>query len=510
MSILQNFSAKSQPVINPLNKFFKKLQLKRCITRAGFKKKRGPSANDMIIGAISSGFIAENLHAAATSSAGNLLPVCESSMYRFMEGTNGNWEQLSLNVAHEAYKKIDSLNSNREKNRYCFVFDDSVLEYPKAKKMELCTWTFDHNEGCSVRGYSCLQMGWTDGESYIPLGSKLLASDEESEAFQKKHTQKACPDAICKTGLDKRTHVSQIRTEALERTKPELVVSWIKRATKNGFNANYVLFDSWFNYESLLKNITPLGLNIIGMLKQDHRKYYLLNNRGNATEYRTLQSIAEKMKVNSSKRKTKKINNAILFSVTVVAATANEKISEGIKLKLVFVSNRNNPDEFVVISSTDLTLSDEQIVKYYSRRWKIEVNFENQKQYLGLGSESISVKFDNLAAFANLSCIRASFLEFKRRIESDVRAIGALGKCIQDQIREMPIAHSLLILIASIRTLPEVLARKKIITGDQIKAVRREISSLIRNWFGGLTCYVVEFINHWKKDLKDLIPATAL
>ena len=116
----------------------------------------------------------------------------------------------------------------------------------------------------------------------------------------------------------------------------------------------------------------------------------------------------------------------------------------------------------------------------------------------------------NLAAFANLSCIRASFLEFKRRIESDVRAIDALGKCIQDQIREMPIAHSLLILIASIRTLPEVLARKKIITGDQIKAVRREISSLIRNWFGGLTCYVVEFINHWKKDLKDLIPATAL
>lgn len=510
MSILQNFSDKSQPVINPLNKFFKKLQLKRCITRAGFKKKRGPSANDMIIGAISSGFIAENLHAAATSSAGNLLPVCESSMYRFMEGTNGNWEQLSLNVAHEAYKKIDSLNSNREKNRYCFVFDDSVLEYPKAKKMELCTWTFDHNEGCSVRGYSCLQMGWTDGESYLPLGSKLLASDEESESFRKKHTQKACPEAISKTGLDKRSHASQIRTEAQERTKPELVVSWIKHAIKNGFKASYVLFDSWFNYESLLKNITPLGLNIIGMLKQDHRKYYLLNNRGNATEYRTLQSIADKMKVNSSKRKTKKINNAILFSVTVVAATANEKISEGIKLKLVFVSNRNNPDEFVVISSTDLTLSDEQIVKYYSRRWKIEVNFENQKQYLGLGSESISVKFDNLAAFANLSCIRASFLEFKRRIESDVRAIGALGKCIQDQIREMPIAHSLLILIASIRTLTEVLARKKIITGDQIKAVRREISSLIRNWFGGLICYVVEFINHWKKDLKDFIPAKTL
>ena len=74
MSILQNYSEKSQSFLNPLCKLFKKLQLKRCIARAGFKKKRGPSVNDMIIGAISSGFIAENLHVASNSSAGNLLP----------------------------------------------------------------------------------------------------------------------------------------------------------------------------------------------------------------------------------------------------------------------------------------------------------------------------------------------------------------------------------------------------------------------------------------------------
>ncbi|SFK17422.1 hypothetical protein SAMN04487865_10331, partial [Succinivibrio dextrinosolvens] len=41
MSILQNNSKESQCYVNPLCKFFKKLQLKRCITRAGFKKKRG-------------------------------------------------------------------------------------------------------------------------------------------------------------------------------------------------------------------------------------------------------------------------------------------------------------------------------------------------------------------------------------------------------------------------------------------------------------------------------------
>ena len=105
MTILQNISGKSQRFINPLSALFKKLQLKRNIARAGFKKSRGPSANAMVIGAICSGFIAENLHAAKNSSASSILPVCESSMYRFMKGTNGNWEQLSLNIAHDIKQK---------------------------------------------------------------------------------------------------------------------------------------------------------------------------------------------------------------------------------------------------------------------------------------------------------------------------------------------------------------------------------------------------------------------
>jgi len=91
----------------------------------------------MIIGAISSGFVARNLHVAANSSVKALLPACESSMYRFMEGTNGNWEQLSLNLAHEAFKRIDVLNSNREKRRYCFVFDD-----PYSDILKQSVWNF--------------------------------------------------------------------------------------------------------------------------------------------------------------------------------------------------------------------------------------------------------------------------------------------------------------------------------------------------------------------------------
>ena len=39
-----------------------------------------------------------------------------------------------------------------------------------------------------------------------------------------------------------------------------------------------------------------------------------------------------------------------------------------------------------VFLCSDLSLSDEQVLEHYSHRWKIEVMFKQQKQYLGLKS----------------------------------------------------------------------------------------------------------------------------
>ena len=119
------------------------------------------------------------------------------------------------------------------------------------------------------------------------------------------------------------------------------------------------------------------------------------------------------LNTNSHKqRRGKKEGGAILFSCTVLAVNQDETLEQGLPLRLCFVRNRNKPDDFIVIASTDLELSPEMTVRVYSRRWKIETNFQNQKSYLGLGSETISTSFDNQNAFANISCLRATILEF--------------------------------------------------------------------------------------------------
>ena len=147
MSIVSKLKTKLNPSLNPLYRILRTLNFRRCVTRAGFEKVKGAPSADMLECVINSGFVAENLHMMSTSSASALMPASKSSMYRFMSrDSHGSFQQLSMNVAYEAFRKIDDFSSKRERDRFAFVIDDSVLQFEKAKAMELCTWTFDHNE----------------------------------------------------------------------------------------------------------------------------------------------------------------------------------------------------------------------------------------------------------------------------------------------------------------------------------------------------------------------------
>lgn len=60
----------------------------------------------------------------------------------------------------------------------------------------------------------------------------------------------------------------------------------------------------------------------------------------------------------------------------------------------------------------------------YACRWMIETGFFNQKEFFGLGKETRSVDFDNQNAFMCLSALRATILEFHKRLHRDVRTMG--------------------------------------------------------------------------------------
>ena len=121
----------------------------------------------------------------------------------------------------------------------------------------------------------------------------------------------------------------------------------------------------------------------------------------------------------------------------------NSSEKNRIPVKLVFVRNRNKPNEYIVILSTDTDLLDSEIVRLYGNRWSIECCFKVCKSLLKLGKEFHGISYDLTVSSTALVFTRYILLEWIRRQENDGRTLGELVYCVFDEVRDMELADSL-------------------------------------------------------------------
>lgn len=107
----------------------------------------------------------------------------------------------------------------------------------------------------------------------------------------------------------------------------------VLNAQRQGFDFAYVLMDSWFTYEVLLKWFkTQRSIDIIGMLKMDRRKYHRKDRLGRSVCCSPLDELWK-----SFKHKRNKDNSSIAGCEIVRACTGKEKFENGIDLKIVYL-----------------------------------------------------------------------------------------------------------------------------------------------------------------------------
>lgn len=129
----------------------------------------------------------------------------------------------------------------------------------------------------------------------------------------------------------------------------------IQRALDAGVDASFVLMDTGFTHQPLIKNIKELGLDVIGMVKNLKQRYFVDGDRVSLNELYSLATPIQGKK-------------GLLRSIYTTQAN-------GVPVKMVFVRNRNKKSEWLAILSTNCTLSDQEIIRIYSMRWDIEVFF---------------------------------------------------------------------------------------------------------------------------------------
>lgn len=396
-------------------------------------------------------------------------------------------------------RNIRSFGKQEHNEDLCLIIDDSVIECPCTKKANNCTWTFDHNKIKSVKGYNCLQLSVTDGHTTLPLGAKLLASDEDALIETGKLKRKACPEPrTIKKKTDGRSHCAFLKEESTE-SKPDLVTKMVKLAKKLIGGIRYVLMDSWFFYESLIKEFKKLNLFSIGILKQDNRRYHRLNSKGQSVRYDSIENLAASVKHRRFK------DHHIIGCEVLVAQTQNETFAEGVKMKVVYLRHHTDAKKIIVIASTDTSISAEKIVKLYSRRWNIEVGFHIQKSFLGLASECQSTDYDSQVVFANLSALRDILIEYKKRTEEDPRDAGVLFNSISECMREIPLADAVDKLLDMVENIPNILLKSGCIDKAHYQMTKGIVFKVIWKWDSKLNDYVLNFMQRCQSEMAELL-----
>ena len=65
-----------------------------------------------------------------------------------------------------------------EKRKDVFIIDDSLFERSRSKKTEFLANVFDHCSMKYKKGYRMFTLGWSDGNSFVPVTYCLLLAAE--------------------------------------------------------------------------------------------------------------------------------------------------------------------------------------------------------------------------------------------------------------------------------------------------------------------------------------------
>ena len=340
----------------------------------------------------------------------------KNTYYRFLNSTKTNWSRFTSLLSKAVADTIEPLTSKDRVN--AFIIDDSLFERTSGKCTELASKVFDH---CSMKfktGYRLMTLGWTDGNTFLPVNSTLLASSKKGNQYCEEQT------------FDGRS-IAARRRKLAQMKGTDAMIELLKAAMSAGHKADYVLFDSWFSNPAQLLAIKSLGLDSIAMIRKSPKIRYIYN--GEKLNLNKIYGISKKRRGRSR----------YLLSVDVIV----ESGSESIPARIVCVRNNKNRKDWIAFISTDVSLEPEEIVRIYGKRWQIEVFFKTCKSTLNLVGECHSLSYDALTAHVAIVFARYLMLALEQRRSEDDRTLGEIFFFLVNEMEDITFRHSMQILM---------------------------------------------------------------
>ena len=402
---------------NQIHQFFLNQKIGSLLTRSNSNKEKGISPVAVLRVLFSLVFTGKNLF--RTLEAGLDCGMAKDTVYRFLNSVHTNWRRFLLLLSSRVInQELDPLTGAA--NMKVLIADDTLYRRNRSKHVELLSRVFDHTDGRYYRGFRMLTLGWSDGSSFLPVSFTLLSSSKEKNRL-----------VPSRTDIDCRTNGAKRRRESI-RKATDVLVEMVAEAMAKGIQSSHLLFDSWFAYPTTMRKLLACGMHSLCMLKVTERIFY--RYQGEALH---LAAIYRKIRKRSGRAK-------ILASITVGIGEDEQGIM--IPAKIVFIRDRR-AKRWLALMSTDVSLTDEDIVKTYKRRWDIEVFFKMAKSFLNLAKECQGRSYDALVAHATTVCCRYIMLALAKRTNKDPRTLGTLFYACCEELQQATFAEALALVL---------------------------------------------------------------
>ena len=373
----------------------------------------------------------------------------KNTVHRFLDNGKINWEKFTNMLSERIVNSyIRPLTSDTRED--VFIVDDSAYKKTGYKKTELVATVFDHVSMKYIKGFRMLTLGWSDGNSFVPINHRLMSSGNDKNVI-----------GVIEE-YDKRSLAYKRRHQARQKAT-DVMIDMVKHAQKCGHHAKYILFDSWFSCPCIVAALKKeCHLDTIAMIKKNQNIRYCYNG-----EMLDIKTIYKRSKKRPGRSK-------YLLSVVVDVVSFDEngrKIT--VPAKIVCVRNRNKKKDWLAIICTNTELSETEIIRIYGKRWDIEVFFKSCKSMLKL-EQCRKLSYDALTAYVSIVFVRYMFLSYEKRNDEDDRTLGELMFCIYDEMQDITFNHSMAIIT---QALFDAVTEMLNLTKEQLEALAENFLS---------------------------------
>jgi hypothetical protein len=311
----------------------------------------------------------------------------DNTIYRLMNDPQIDWRSIVQSFVRQFLRCV-RLNGEDNGKEKCLILDDTDIS-KTGKTIEGCSRIYSHVTHSYIFGFKLLVLCYWDGKSLVPYDCSLhRESKKKNYGFtakeqKRQHHEDYSPDSAC-----------YIRNNELDMEKTVTGLSMIKRAIKHGINAAYVLIDSWFVTDDMIKGIRQFckgKMHVVGMCKMDSRKFTVKGKDYNSHD---IIALNERSKGN--------VHKSRIFRSKYMVVTVMYK---GTPVKLFYIKYKHSQN-WTLLLTTDLSLSFTKAMELYQIRWSIEVLFKDCKQYLRLG------KAQNVCFSGQIADISLTFITY--------------------------------------------------------------------------------------------------